>query len=171
MQSSDFASKILKTGIIHLCHRIPSGIWSLEMMQKYISIASAFCWVNNSACGTFAESESWLFSVCFDLWSGLECYYQDFSFYILSLLWFCGLRNVGSFPWFSWILQHCWLPGGETQTEEALYALPWKGHCELDQCWNCFKSNTGETLGRWGGAYNYRLSWEGTCHLGLNWIQ
>lgn len=126
MQSSDFASKILKTGIIHLCHRIPSGNWSFEMMRKCISIASAFCWVNSSACGTFAESKSWLFSVCFDLWTGLECYCQDFSFYILSLLWFCGLRNVGSFPWFSWILQHCWLPGGETQTEEALYDLPWK---------------------------------------------
>ena len=44
MQSSDFVSKIKKTGIIHLCHRIPSGIWSLEMVQKCISIASAFCW-------------------------------------------------------------------------------------------------------------------------------
>ena len=87
MQSSDFVSKILKTGIIHLCHRIPSGNWSFEMMRKCISIASAFCWVNSSACGTFAESKSWLFSVCFDLWTGLECYCQDFSFYILSLLW------------------------------------------------------------------------------------
>ena len=59
---------------------------------------------------------------------------------------------------------HCWSPGGEKCRKRQCPIV-----YLLDQRWNHFKGDTGQTSEKWGETYG--LSWAHRYHLELNWAE